>query len=111
MRARQLLERKGLRFVEANWRCREGEIDLVMRDRDELVFVEVKLRRGERFGSAAESVTSAKARKLLIAGASYVAAHPELEESIWRIDTVALTLSPSGQLVDALHIENAVIAG
>jgi uncharacterized protein (TIGR00252 family) len=48
--ARRYLERKGFDFVAANWRCRAGELDLVMRDGDTLVFVEVKTRHGEAAG-------------------------------------------------------------
>ncbi|HEU5434457.1 MAG TPA: YraN family protein, partial [Thermomicrobiales bacterium] len=75
--ARRWLEARGGAFVAANWRCAVGEIDLVMRDGAELVFVEVKTRRGERSGRAEEAVTPAKARRLLASGAAFVAAHPE----------------------------------
>src|SRR5688500_18618468 len=58
--ARVWLEGRGYTTVAANWRCPSGELDLVMLHRDELVFVEVKPRTGERFGRAAEAVTPAK---------------------------------------------------
>jgi putative endonuclease len=54
------LQRKGLALIETNYRCRWGEIDLVLRDRDTIVFIEVKLRRSTSFGGAAYSVTPRK---------------------------------------------------
>lgn len=62
--ARCYLERRGYRVVDANWRCREGEIDLVAIDGDELVIVEVKTRRSTRFGRAVEAVTHEKHLRL-----------------------------------------------
>ncbi|MSQ89752.1 MAG: YraN family protein, partial [Betaproteobacteria bacterium] len=55
----ELLRKSGLKVLARNWRCRHGEIDLVAEDRGTLVFVEVRYRRDERFGGAAESVTAA----------------------------------------------------
>ena len=58
--ARRHLEHQGYEFIAANWRRPYGELDLIMRDGDTLVFIEVKTRRGERFGSAEESVRPAQ---------------------------------------------------
>ena len=63
-RALVLLEQAGLRLLERNFRCRLGEIDLVMRDGTTVVFVEVRQRRSSRFGSAAESVSASKLRRV-----------------------------------------------
>lgn len=57
----------GLRIVARNVRCRGGEVDLICLDRAHVVFVEVRLRSGQRFGGAAESITAAKRRRVLIA--------------------------------------------
>jgi putative endonuclease len=70
------LEGRGLRLVARNHRCRQGEIDLVMRDADILVFVEVRYRRSQRFGSAAESVDVHKQRRLTAAAGHYLQGHP-----------------------------------
>jgi len=59
------LQRQGLQLVERNFRCKGGEIDLIVRDRDTLVFVEVRKRADARFGGAAASVTSHKQRRLI----------------------------------------------
>ena len=62
--ARRRLQELGLRFLAANFRCPRGELDLVFRDGDCLVFVEVRARRGDAHGSPAESVVGRKAAKL-----------------------------------------------
>ena len=106
--ARRYLEARGLIAIEANWRCRAGELDLVMRDGDELVFVEVKTRTGDGMGTAEESVSSAQARSLLRAGALYIAHHPEVGDPVWRIDLVAITLDRTGAVSRVSHEINAI---
>ncbi len=71
-RAAEYLQGQGLRLLERNWRCRFGELDLVMRDGDTLVFVEVRERRRSDFGGAAESITAAKRGRLLRAADLYL---------------------------------------
>ena len=61
--ARAFLEQQGLVFLMKNYRCRSGEIDLIMQDSDELVFVEVKYRSGNRHGAAIEFFHANKKRK------------------------------------------------
>jgi putative endonuclease len=73
-RAEAFLKTHGLKRVTRNWRCRFGEIDLVMQDGATLVFVEVRLRSRSDFGGAAASVTPAKQKKLLAAARQYLAA-------------------------------------
>lgn len=109
--ARRYLENRGLSWVESNWHCLAGELDLIMRDGAELVFVEVKTRRGEGAGRAEESISPAKGRKLLAAGAWYVQDHPELGDPIWRIDLVAITLDRTGQIERLNHEANVIVEG
>lgn len=66
------LQARGLRLRERNYRSRRGEIDLIMQDGDQLVFVEVRYRRNNRYGSAAESVTTAKQARLISAASQYL---------------------------------------
>jgi len=66
-RARRFLEQQGLTLVERNFRCKGGEIDLIMQERASLVFVEVRKRAGSGFGGAAASVTPRKQARLVIA--------------------------------------------
>lgn len=101
------LEAKGYQLIERNWRCRWGEIDLVLRQGETLVFVEVKTRRGRDFGTPEEGITARKAQKLLQIGQQYVAER-ELDDVDWRIDMVAVELDKSGKLLRCEHLENAV---
>ena len=102
------LEAQGLVILERNWRCRGGEIDLVVRDGEAVVFVEVKTRRGRDFGAPEEALTPHKAAKLMQLGQQYIADH-ELDNVDWRIDLVAVELDGSGKLMRCDHIPNAVL--
>jgi putative endonuclease len=111
MHARAILEGKGMAYLESNWRAASGEIDLVMRDGEFVVFVEVKVRRGEYAGSAEEAITAAKAARLLATGEWYMAEHEELGERPWRVDLVAITLDSGGRVVRNRHIQGAAVSG
>lgn len=71
--AARFLEARGLSIVARNWRCRCGEIDLVARDQETLVFVEVRLRRRSEFGGAAASITARKQARIAAAAQLYLA--------------------------------------
>ena len=100
------LEAKGYRIRARNFRCREGEIDIVAEDGDCLVFVEVRTRRGDAFGTPAESVTAAKERRLLTVAKAYLQEHPDVPPD-QRIDVVGVELS-RGRLLAVQHIEGAI---
>jgi putative endonuclease len=100
------LEAKGYRIRARNFRCREGEIDIVAEDGDCLVFVEVRTRRGDAFGTPAESVTAAKERRLLTVAKAYLQEHPDVPAN-QRIDVVGVELS-RGRLLAVQHIEGAI---
>ena len=102
------LEAQGLLILERNWRCRGGEIDLVARDGETVVFVEVKTRRGRDFGAPEEALTPHKTAKLMQLGQQYIADR-ELDNVDWRIDLVAVELDGSGKLLRCDHIPNAVL--
>jgi putative endonuclease len=87
-RARRHLQRQGLVLVERNYRCRGGEIDLVMRDGEQWVFVEVRYRGHRRFGGALASVDSHKQARLVTAALHYLQAH-RIRGSA-RFDVVAI---------------------
>ena len=72
-RAAEFLRARGLNIIERNWHCRFGEIDLVARAGETLVFVEVRLRASRTHGGAAESISMAKRRRLTAAANSYLA--------------------------------------
>jgi putative endonuclease len=100
------LEAKGYRIRARNFRCREGEIDIVAEDGDCLVFVEVRTRRGDAFGTPAESVTAAKERRLLTVAKAYLQEHPDVPAN-QRIDVVGVELS-RGRLLAVQHSEGAI---
>ena len=87
--ARRYLEQQGMCLVESNYRCKAGEIDLIMQERDTLVFVEVRYRGSANFGSAAESITPAKQRKLLTTARHYLQHHRT--SAPCRFDVVGIT--------------------
>jgi putative endonuclease len=96
--------------VGRNWHCRAGELDLIMRDGDEIVFVEVKARHAELAGRAEEAVSRTKSRKMLAAGEWYIMKHPEFHDLFWRCDLVAITVWP-GKRPDIAHFINAIVVG
>jgi len=87
--AESFLAAQGLTLVVRNWRCRFGEIDLIMQDGATRVFVEVRLRNRSDFGGAAASVTPAKQKKLLAAARLYLTTLKTLPPC--RFDVVALS--------------------
>ena len=88
--ALQHLSAQGLRLVQRNYHCRFGEIDLVMWHDSTLVFVEVRYRKSSRYGSAAESVTQSKRRRLLLTAGHYLQRQRLLPEPPCRFDVVAI---------------------
>ena len=102
------LQAKGYEIVQRNWRCRRGEIDLVAQAGAELVFVEVKTRRGRAMGTPEEGLTPHKARKLLQLAQYYLHEH-ELDDADWRIDLVAVELDAQGKLLRCEHIPNLAL--
>ncbi len=106
--ALQYLENHGLTLVTRNYHCRTGELDLIMREGDLLVFVEVRSRRSAQYGSPAESVTRAKQKKLLSAAASYL--QRQGLDLPCRFDVVAILLWPGSDphiewIRDAFQLE------
>lgn len=87
--ARAYLEAQGLRFVTANYGVRGGELDLVMRSGDALVFVEVRFRRSQRFGGGLASVDRRKCARLRHAAACYLQAHGINDTLPCRFDVIA----------------------
>jgi putative endonuclease len=77
--------------LDRNWRCRDGELDLVLGATDVVVFCEVKTRRSDAFGLPAEAVTPAKQRRIRSLGARWLREHPVRARSI-RFDVVSVRL-------------------
>lgn len=87
--AERWLNARGLRSVARNFSCKAGEIDLVMRDGTQLVFVEVRFRHSDRYGSAAESVTGAKQQRLIRAAQVFMQTHSQWRDCACRFDVLA----------------------
>jgi putative endonuclease len=97
--AADFLEEAGMKVVERNWRCSQGEIDLVARDGDELVFVEVKTRSSLGYGHPLEAITVAKLARLRRLASAWCVAHPG-QKGLVRIDAVAVVAPMFGAVVD-----------
>ena len=102
------LEARGYRIVERNYRAAEAEIDIVARDGDIIVFVEVRTRLGGAPGMAELSVDARKQRQLLRAVDRYAQSHPEAAEAPLRIDVVTVELRTDGLVQRVSHLEDAV---
>ena len=101
------LKRRGYKIIQRNFRCREGEIDIIAQQGDCLVFVEVRTKKGSGFGTPEESVTLSKREKLISLANAYLQACDN-PPAWWRIDVVAVELAPDNKVSRLEHIENAV---
>ena len=101
------LEAAGAVVLARNWRCRDGELDIVARDGDELVFVEVKTRSSGAFGAPAEAVNRVKAARIRRLALQWIAAERERGGGFWsavRFDVVAVLRTGSPQVT---HVKAA----
>ncbi len=89
-KALQYLQGQGLAIVGQNYRCKQGEIDLIMRDADFLVFVEVRYRKNSHYGSALETITQKKQSRIIAATQHYLVNNKLSGQSV-RFDVVAMT--------------------
>jgi putative endonuclease len=101
--AAHMYERMGFRILSRNWRCPQGEIDLVARRRHLVVFCEVKTRAGDRFGLPAEAVSPQKQARLRRLAGAWLAGHRGAKEV--RFDVVSVIVR-SGEL-DITHVADA----
>ena len=102
--AAEYLKRRRWRILETNYRCRQGEIDLIAEDRHYLIFVEVKTRKNADFAEAREFVTAAKQRRVRTAAALWLSVHPTDKQP--RFDVIEVY--GEGERVYRInHLENA----
>ena len=88
--AREYLLQQGLAFRASNYRCRLGEIDLIMQDGADLVFIEVRARSSSAYGRAIESITFQKQQKLLKTAALYLLSNKLQDKLACRFDVLSL---------------------
>ena len=104
--ARRHLEERGYALRQANYRCRWGEVDLVMEHEGAVVFVEVRTKRSTAFGTPEESVTAAKRKRLTATAYTYLQEH-DLDVP-FQIDLVAIAVNTRGEVTRVTHLENVV---
>lgn len=95
--ARKHLEKAGYHIIESNYRTRSGEIDLIADDGGVLVFIEVKTRSSNRFGTPLEAVTAAKCRQISKVALEYLSRN-NCQESLVRFDVVGVETGPPVQV-------------
>lgn len=105
--AADFLARRGYTVLAHNLRTPHGEIDLLARQGETLVFVEVKTRSTLTFGYPEEAITAAKRAHLLAAAEAWLAEHPEWQGN-WRIDVIAIYRPDPTQPPHIEHYENAI---
>lgn len=96
------LKHQGLKWVASNYCCRQGEIDLIMLDKNQLVFIEVRYRKNTLYGSGADSVTLTKQAKIRKAAQHFLSNQPKLANLSCRFDVVS---AQPGQSSDTLCLD------
>lgn len=94
-RARDFLIQQGLHWITSNYRCKMGEIDLIMRENNALVFVEVRARRTHYYGNSIESITYQKRQKLIRTASWYLLTHQLYDKHPCRFDVLSLQGKPA----------------
>ena len=105
--ANDYLTKRGLALITRNFQCKLGEIDLIMKDADTLVFVEVRYRRSDRFGRAAETVDRRKQRKLVRTALLFLKIHHLSQNTPCRFDIVGISPQPQTDILCFDWIQNA----
>ena len=108
--AAEYLTSLGYRIREQNFRSREGEIDIIAEKDDFLVFIEVRTRTSNSYGTPEESVTTQKKERLIALAEAYIEDREDLPSS-WRIDVVAIELGAKRKVSRLEIIENAISPG
>ncbi|MBI4713795.1 YraN family protein [Candidatus Uhrbacteria bacterium] len=106
--AAEHLAKKGFQIIEHQYKSVFGEIDLICRDGDEIVFVEVKARQSSKYGYPEESVTPKKLRHIVRSGLAYL--RSKNPNTKWRIDVVAVEFLPEVSIthLQAIDISDGV---
>lgn len=90
LKAEQFLLSQGFKIIARNYRCSAGELDLVMRDHNTLVFVEVRTQSGPMFGDPLESVTFRKQRQIIKAASHYLTRNRLTQQQPVRFDVIGI---------------------
>ena len=106
--AKSYLEKKGYKIVSKNFRNRFGEIDLVATNKGKIIFIEVKLKIGDSFGSPEEMINSKKLFQVQKTAWAFLKQNPEIAQKyqIYRIDAVCIVLGEGDRVLRISHYEN-----
>lgn len=104
--ARKFLEEKGYKIIEQNYKTKYAEIDLVAQNKNELIFLEVRTKVGENFGSPEETINNKKKKKLFGNASAY--ATIKKWQGLYRIDAICIVLKPDHSINRLDHYENIV---
>ncbi len=99
------LAAQGLTLLHRNFRCKQGEVDLIAEMGDQLIFIEVRFRQNTNYGSAQESITRSKQRKIIQSARFFLCRYPGYANHACRFDVVGVTLK--GQQLDFDWIQHA----
>ena len=105
--AGRFLRDQGYQILTTNYRCPQGEVDIVAKDGEEVVFVEVRTRRSQGFGTPQESLTRPKMRRLVATCQDYLQGYGGADTN-WRIDLVSVRLDQGNRVEDIDHLRHAV---
>jgi putative endonuclease len=105
--AAEFFEARGFIVLERNYRTSTGEIDLIVRKDDLIVFVEVKTRTSTRYGLPEEAITSTKQEHMVTSAEEYILSHPENSE-FWRLDVLSILINQHNGNPQIEWFENAI---
>lgn len=103
------LKKRGYRIIERNYRCRYGEIDIITRKDNCLIFMEVRSKTGTGYGTPAESLTGPKKQRLTASIMNYLGSHDTLNDD-WRLDFIAIMLDPIAEKAVSIEIIENILA-
>lgn len=88
--AEEFLKKNNVKILEKNFSCRSGEIDLIVKDQETLVFVEVRYRKSAKYGQPYETITKAKQNKIIRSAQTYLQKHPKAANKACRFDVISI---------------------
>jgi putative endonuclease len=98
--ASEYLKEKGLRLLECNYRTKAGEIDLIMQDDEEIVFVEVRLRNNPHFGNAIDTIDQRKQQKIIITATHYLSQKNLIDKVNCRFDVIGISYPQTKAVIE-----------
>ncbi len=104
-RARDFLQKNGIKIIKSNFKCKVGEIDIIAEDNSSLIFIEVKYRKSDKFGAPSEMVTYHKQKKIILTAQLYLQKHPKLANKACRFDVISIHQNDISWIQDAFNTD------